>query len=631
MALFLRHQECKPENRDWREAFLYSAVIWAALAFAFTELLSLFSALTSLFLALCWGFVALVLLFILLRFSSGPALNMPARFWWTAKELSRGVKALLFWIALSLAVTGLIAVVAPPNNFDSMTYHMSRVAHWWADKTIAFYPTNIQRQLFANPLAEYMTLQFFVLSGGSDRLVNLVQWFSFGGCAIAVSLLARRLGENRFTQCAAAFVVVTTPMCILEATSTQNDLTCAFLTVTTIYFLYCGRTVLTGISLGLAILVKFPAGVFVLPFLLLLLLRKPLHPRGILRKAGKLFAIGGIAIALNTPHALRNIHTFRSPLGEKLQVQLLTSQTSAFRPFVANVIRNLGSELGTPISLVNKIEDRGIRIVCRSLRLDLDDPRNTYYQQPFAVGRMTGDEDSSANPLPTALFIAATVFFLASRRLRNSNVARFAALAWAGFLLIAWRISWEPWITRILIPFLVLSSLPNAVLLNEICRRSRIFAVAIFAVVAFLSLQPLLHNLHRPFLIYRPQSVQSVFTEPRADEYFKKRPEVRSCYKTTIQSIFATSCHVVGIKMGENQMEYPFWALANSSGPPTYFEHIDVNNQTKSAQAGFPGTVCARITVYGGGWFDPLPGPQWIELHKLGPNGEDMVSRFDCK
>ena len=49
-----------------------------------------------------------------------------------------------------------------------MVYHMGRVVDWWANNSVAFYPTNIQRQDYMGPLAEYIVLQFFVLCGGSD-------------------------------------------------------------------------------------------------------------------------------------------------------------------------------------------------------------------------------------------------------------------------------------------------------------------------------------------------------------------------------------------------------------------------------------------------------------------------------
>src|SRR5262249_13186492 len=93
-----------------------------------------------------------------------------------------------FDIALLVAMTGIVVAVAmtawisPPNNWDSMTYHLSRVEHWTQNKSIAYYPTNIPRQLHQNPGAEFVLLHLRLLSG-SDRLFNLLQLFSMVSCA----------------------------------------------------------------------------------------------------------------------------------------------------------------------------------------------------------------------------------------------------------------------------------------------------------------------------------------------------------------------------------------------------------------------------------------------------------------
>lgn len=39
-------------------------------------------------------------------------------------------RAMIGAIAVLVGVSFVVAVIAPPNNYDSMTYHMSRVAHW---------------------------------------------------------------------------------------------------------------------------------------------------------------------------------------------------------------------------------------------------------------------------------------------------------------------------------------------------------------------------------------------------------------------------------------------------------------------------------------------------------------------
>src|SRR6185436_4583982 len=79
-----------------------------------------------------------------------------------------------------LGLTATIALLAPPNNWDSMTYHMPRVAHWAQAGSVAHYPTHILRQLWLGPWAEFGILHLYVLAGG-DRLANLVQWLAFAG------------------------------------------------------------------------------------------------------------------------------------------------------------------------------------------------------------------------------------------------------------------------------------------------------------------------------------------------------------------------------------------------------------------------------------------------------------------
>ena len=53
---------------------------------------------------------------------------------------------LLFWLLLPMGVVLLfLALLYPPNNYDSMTYHMARVAHWIQNQSIGHYPTSLKQ------------------------------------------------------------------------------------------------------------------------------------------------------------------------------------------------------------------------------------------------------------------------------------------------------------------------------------------------------------------------------------------------------------------------------------------------------------------------------------------------------
>src|SRR5690348_2490265 len=52
--------------------------------------------------------------------------------------VARDGRAILLWaiVAVVGVVTLAIAVVAAPNTWDSMTYHLPRVAHWAAQRSV---------------------------------------------------------------------------------------------------------------------------------------------------------------------------------------------------------------------------------------------------------------------------------------------------------------------------------------------------------------------------------------------------------------------------------------------------------------------------------------------------------------
>src|SRR5258708_34931113 len=137
---------------EWRVAFVKGAIAWGVAVVVDTAGLSLFQSLRPIPLAAVWTLESLLVAG--LMWPRRGALLTRLRELKPGPQGWRLIAALIPIFAIAAAV-GVIAIVAPPNTLDSMTYHMPRVMHWAADATVAFYPTTIMRQLYSAPVAGY--------------------------------------------------------------------------------------------------------------------------------------------------------------------------------------------------------------------------------------------------------------------------------------------------------------------------------------------------------------------------------------------------------------------------------------------------------------------------------------------
>ena len=241
---------------------LRAALIWSLLIVLLTEILSPWKALSSRNLAVAWSITAAILL------TGGLVLEIRKRrrrSMGIAAPLASGIhrdlrpseaipngkglrdffgrlKSLtaldfLYWAFLFVwfATLLVIALVAAPNNYDSMTYHLPRVMHWAENHSVAFFPTQVTRQNGYPPFAEWTLLHMFLLTR-SDRLFNLLQLLSLAGSCVAVHEIAGLFSERRLVKRMAVVLAASTPMAILQATSTQNDLVVSFFFLCFLFF-----------------------------------------------------------------------------------------------------------------------------------------------------------------------------------------------------------------------------------------------------------------------------------------------------------------------------------------------------------------------------------------------------------
>jgi hypothetical protein len=617
IALLLLVLICRQRGSGWRGAILSASVIWGTLLTAITEVLSWFSGLNLGWLVVCWGVVCVGGAFTYYRLVQTEPKNAQFEKPFSKTERPKlGVFPIVVLggvVGIAIAV-GVVAVVAPPNTWDSMTYHMSRVANWIQNGNIAHYPTYFLPQLFHPPFAELVILHLQILSGG-DYLANLVQWFSMVGCLVGMSLIAQQLGANWQGQILTAVVVVTIPMGILQASSTQNDYAVAFWIVCLAHFviqsvqdkLTLGNAAKIGASLGLAILTKSSGYTHAFPFLVWLFAAKLPKFRWQLWKP--LVTVGAIALALNLNHYLRNIDVFGSPLGTTPSfARHYSIEVYSLPTFISNVVRNLSLHVDIVryfnlqqfITPTTGLIEKAIRLLHGVLGVDMNDPRITYPAGSYQVPGISFDENVAGNPLHLLLVLVAIALFFSFKHLRNQRLLLTYAGAIVGaFLLLCLLLKIQPYHSRHHLALFILFAAFVGTVFSQVIN-DRI--VNVLAVVILVSCLPwVVNNQFRPMV-----GTANIFNTPRLEQFFSNREYLIKPYSEAVNLVHGKSCRNVGLWLGTGKTvgdaywEYPFWLMFQEKNTPVRLQHINTQNLADKKATASPFNQfdpCAIIAV----------------------------------
>jgi hypothetical protein len=216
----------------------------------------------------------------------------------------------LGYLALTVAVLGyelLLVLTVPPNNYDSLTYHLARAAAWVQHGGYYWIPNAPTDRLNVfQPLAEQQLL-FLFTAFKTSRPFAVPQYLAELACLLAVYGASRRLGYGARVAVGSAALLATFSLVALESSTAQNDLVAAsFPIVAACLILGGSRTelALAGIALALGLGAKLST-VFVWPVLALLLWR--LGRRAWLWSGAGLLA--GFVVAGSSGYWLNLVHT----------------------------------------------------------------------------------------------------------------------------------------------------------------------------------------------------------------------------------------------------------------------------------------------------------------------------------
>lgn len=564
----------------WRSSFLLAAVTWGVFVTLVTEILSLFFLIDLLPLIIVWSLFSLGLVILLIRrgFSFHEAwVDLRGKI--HSLTVDRFNTFLLICLILILGVTGMISYIAAPNTWDSMVYHLGRIVHWIQNRSIAFYPASTIWQLFPNPWTEFAILHYQILSNG-DRFANFVQWFSMLGSIIGVTLIANELKASKRGQLLAAILCATIPSAILQATSTQNDLTASFWLVCFVYFILVLMrkpmfifVLAGGCALGLAILTKATVYIVAFPFVVWLIISSiKTYER---RKIILVLLIGLIALAINFGHYFRNYDLFGTPLGlrEDPQDSVFVNETFTFPSILSNMMRNTAAQIGTPSSIINRNLERLVVFLHTLIRISPNDPRFSSPQSEFHI-RWIMD----ANLIPMLLIFLAILLFLITKP-REKAAGFFILALFVSFVLYSGYLKWSQFSSRWQLPLIVLSAPFIGAVLARV--KHKIFVNLGIILIVIASYHWIFENTSRPIL-----GKYSIFKVSRVDQYFTEYP-LKQSYLDAVEVLNNSECRNIGLIFGKGTYEYPLWAILNYEYEMNVrLEHLMVTNESKNAKNG---------------------------------------------
>jgi Glycosyltransferase family 87 len=455
----------------------------------------------------------------------------------TLRQFGRDPATLALLIVCSAAVGYelLLVLSVPPNNWDSLTYHLARAAAWaqhggvyWIDNA----PTDRINEF--QPLAEQEIL-FLFAAAGSGALFALPQFVAQAAIVLAVYTSARRLGYGVEAAAGSSLLFLTFTIVALEATTAQNDLVAASLPAAAAALLLGTRrseTALAGLAAGLMLGVKLNT-IFVLPVLVTLAALRGRRP--LLQFAG---ATVVTFVALGMWGFVRNVAMTGDVLGRgggrlehtaetSLVGTLATAFRVAYRSFDlsgfddwmiwAMAIAGLGVALGIAAAEWGRGSRRATALtaaaaaipllapalvlglaavshaVAKGVRLPVNEEANTSAHFSWHVNRDVNEDLSGFGPLGLLLLAASFATIVAARRTVDRRRLALALAVPLSIIGIALTAKYNPWLSRFLLAPIALT----APLLATFFRRQGA-ALAIVIVAACTVGLTHARNIHKP-------------------------------------------------------------------------------------------------------------------------------------
>jgi hypothetical protein len=432
-------------------------------------------------------------------------------------------KNILFLIIfLIISPLLLLAIFIPPNNWDSMAYHLPRIEHWIQNKNIYPYPTNIVRQVLTSPLSEYIIANFQILSK-SDSFSNLVQFASLIFILFAATLIFSILKIGMKGQLFLLLALLSLPMVLFQATTTQTDLLASFFYISFILFAlliiqietnFKTNLLFLALSLTLGILTKYHIAIFAAPiviYLLFVLIKKK-------SIANIFFAVLisflTMAIVL-APLFARNIYFFGSLTGKDLfdENATIVNSNINIQNMLSNNIKHIVDFISIPINSYNNLLFTLNHSLHNLISISENLPSNNWAGETFTVNNHL-NEDTAGSIIHTVLIILSLILLLKSnKKTKLLLLFTYCLIAFSSYGLL---FKYTPFDIRLLLPILILLIIISIfIIYTNITNKNKVNGL--MSLFLIISIFPVYFNRAKP-IIGNPFYLKRVLTNsPKGD------------------------------------------------------------------------------------------------------------------
>lgn len=482
-------------------------------------------------------------------------------------------------ISVILGLTFLQGFFSAPNTTDSMVYHLPRVMYWVQEHTL--YQDTIRNDHdFMAPFGEYLLLHLYLIFS-SDRMLFISQWLAFATIIVLSFLIAKKLEVSDKIADFIAVLVASLPIAVMQSISTQTDMVTTVLLLFSVYFALnftkipsLINCVLFSASIGFGILTKATFVLFAfIPFGILLINNLKERKRYLVLGLLALLLIGIIqARFLN-----QNLRIYGNILGQKV----LEGESGYVNKFItpavvlSNLIRNIFLHLPVPIA-TQKVQNLIVSLH-DIIGIYLNDSGTTYFDTKFSISPVIfPQEDIVSNPIHfVIIFLAGFSLIFKRNKSRITYPAVYVyIMAVFSFILFSAILKWQPFHSRLQLPFFVIGSI-SAISILSYYKGVKFILNYLLPISIILAFILIILNVSRPYISYglfyetiklfKPSLAsipEAFYTKPRSKQYFNARFYWYDPYKKIIENLKNQSIHTntLSFKLMDGY-EYPLWLL----------------------------------------------------------------------